>query len=126
VAERNEDYKQLGSDEIHWRSLISSCVVNLGLVVVIRSLLQKPLQNPSKLNSVPTLAKPMPFYVRALSLLQGLLPFASIFIELKYLMISFWQHKFYYLYSYLFAALLLLVITSASVSIIVTYLELSK
>lgn len=126
VAERAEDYKQLGNDQIHWWSLISSSALNVALILAVRSLLKKPLPNPSKLNSLPTSGNTTPLYVQALPLLEGLLPFATIFVELKYLMIAFWQHKYYYLYPYLFAALLILAITSASVSIIMTYFNLKS
>jgi len=87
---------------------------------------RKTLENPSTFNSASVPIKSSSFLYLSLSLLGGLLPFGSIFIELKFLMTSNWQHSFYYFYSYLLAALVILAIISALVSIIVTYLHLNN
>ena len=50
----------------------------------------------------------------------------SVFIELVFIMMSIWRHSFYYLFAFLFAVLLILVITSAEISIVITYLQLCK
>eukprot|EP01094_Clydonella_sp_ATCC50884_P022575 TRINITY_DN5229_c0_g1_i1.p1 TRINITY_DN5229_c0_g1~~TRINITY_DN5229_c0_g1_i1.p1 ORF type:complete len:497 (+),score=160.81 TRINITY_DN5229_c0_g1_i1:295-1785(+) len=58
-------------------------------------------------------------------LLGGILPFASIFIELYFLFTSFWHYKYYYVYGFLLMVYLILVVVTASVSIVSTYLMLN-
>jgi len=102
---------------------ISTPLVFLGSLAGYK---RQAIQNPSKYNSAPTPVKSIPFYAHpiTLSILGGLLPFGSIFIELVFMTTAFWRHSFYYLYSYLFATLLIMAITSALISIILTYLNL--
>jgi Endomembrane protein 70. len=41
-------------------------------------------------------------------------------------MMSIWRHSFYYLFAFLFTVMIILVITCAEISIVITYLELCK
>jgi len=102
---------------------ISIPLVFLGSLIGFK---KQAIQNPSKYNPIPKFIKPQPFYLNAnvLCLLGGLLPFGSVFIELVFIMMSIWRHSFYYLFAFLFAVLLILVITSAEISIVITYLQL--
>jgi len=54
----------------------------------------------------------------------GLVPFAAIFIEVFFIMSSVWLHKFYYVFGFVAIVFLILVITCAEVSIVVTYFHL--
>lgn len=54
----------------------------------------------------------------------GLVPFAAIFIEAFFIMSSVWLHKFYYVFGFVALVFLILVITCAEVSIVVTYFHL--
>jgi transmembrane 9 superfamily protein 2/4 len=59
--------------------------------------------------------------------LAGSLPFGCMFIELSYLMKSIWHHSmFYYLFGFLFLCVIVLIITSAEVSILMCYIMLSR
>jgi len=102
---------------------ISIPLVFLGSLIGYK---KQAVQNPSKYNPIPKFIKPQPMYLNAnvLCLLGGLLPFGSVFIELVFIMMSIWRHSFYYLFAFLFAVLLILVITSAEISIVITYLQL--
>ena len=52
----------------------------------------------------------------------GILPFGAIFIELMFIMKSVWaQSTFYYMFGFLFLVILILIITSAEISIVITY-----
>jgi transmembrane 9 superfamily protein 2/4 len=50
--------------------------------------------------------------------LGGAIPFAAVFIELLYVMMSVWRSYFYYMFGFLFLILLILVIACAEVSIV--------
>lgn len=87
---------------------------------------KQTVQNPCKYNPIPKFVKPQPWYLNQnlLCILGGLLPFGSIFIELHFIMASVWHHSFYYLFAFLFGVLIILVVTSAEISIVITYLQL--
>ena len=59
-------------------------------------------------------------------LFGGLLPFGAFYIELQFLMISIWQHSFYYLFAFLFMVLIILIVMCAEVSIVYTYILLCQ
>mmetsp|Transcript_37337 Transcript_37337/g.6687 ORF Transcript_37337/g.6687 Transcript_37337/m.6687 type:complete len:92 (+) Transcript_37337:76-351(+) len=59
--------------------------------------------------------------------MAGSLPFGCMFIELSYVMKSMWHHSlFYYLFGFLFLCFIVLVVTSAEVSILMTYIQLCR
>lgn len=58
-------------------------------------------------------------------LLGGILPFASIFIELYFLFTSFWHYKYYYVYGYLLMVYVILVLVTACVAVVSSYLMLN-
>eukprot|EP00201_Polytomella_parva_P016206 CAMPEP_0175052398 /NCGR_PEP_ID=MMETSP0052_2-20121109/8340_1 /TAXON_ID=51329 ORGANISM="Polytomella parva, Strain SAG 63-3" /NCGR_SAMPLE_ID=MMETSP0052_2 /ASSEMBLY_ACC=CAM_ASM_000194 /LENGTH=743 /DNA_ID=CAMNT_0016316803 /DNA_START=18 /DNA_END=2249 /DNA_ORIENTATION=- len=81
---------------------------------------------PVKTNQIPrhipapsATAKPV-----ALFLLAGLLPFATVFVELYFAMTSLWLGYFYYLFGFVFLVMVLSVIVVAEVGIMGTYAQL--
>ena len=76
-----------------------------------------------------TLARPLPdelpFYATwKLSLISGLFPFGSIFIELYYVLTSIWNYKYYHVYFFMLAVGLILLTVTAMTSVLSTYLLL--
>lgn len=59
-------------------------------------------------------------------LLAGLVPFAVIFVELLFVFRSLWQDKssYYYVFGFLSAMSLVLMVTVIEVTIIATYVQL--
>ncbi|XP_016442168.2 transmembrane 9 superfamily member 3-like isoform X1 [Nicotiana tabacum] len=57
--------------------------------------------------------------------LAGILPFAVIYIELYYIFASVWGHRIYTIYGILFVVFILLLITTALVSVAMTYFQLA-
>jgi len=57
-------------------------------------------------------------------LLGGVLPFGAIFIELYFIMNSFWFSRIYYVFGFLFLVFVILVITCAEVTILMCYFHL--
>ena len=85
-------------------------------------------KNPCKTSKIP---KPILFrnnkLVVFVCLLAGSLPFGCMFIELNYIMNSMWHISlFYYLFGFLFMCFVVLSLTSAEVSILMTYIILCR
>jgi transmembrane 9 superfamily protein 3 len=59
-------------------------------------------------------------------LLTGLLPFGSIFIEMYFILTSFWNYKFYYVYGFMLLVFCILSIVTVCVSIVMTYFLLNS
>ncbi len=54
----------------------------------------------------------------------GLIPFAAAYVELFFIMTSLWMDQFYYVFGFTLAVYLLLIITSAEISVLLTYYQL--
>lgn len=69
----------------------------------------------------------MPWYRSPLTvcLLSGFLPFGSIFIETYFIFSSFSTYKFYYVFGFMFAVYVILVLTTSCVTIVSTYFLLN-
>jgi len=81
------------------------------------------VRNPCKPTNIPRPIPPQSFYVRSkfALLVGGLLPFGVTFIELNFIMASVWGSHIYYLFGFLIAVFLIMVIISAEVSIVLCY-----
>jgi len=105
---------------------ISVPLVFLGSAIGYR---KTAIENPCKVNKIP---KPLStlqssFKINAICVMAGSLPFGCMFIELSYLMKSMWHHTlFYYLFGFLFLCFLVLLVSSAEVSILMTYILLCR
>ncbi len=98
-------------------------LVYIGSYIVQR---REPPKLPKRVNQDPREIPEQAWYVRApfLSLLGGILPFAACFIEIFFIMSSVWMHQFYYMFGFLFIVFVILTITCAEISIVVTYFQL--
>ncbi|ETO10360.1 hypothetical protein RFI_27014 [Reticulomyxa filosa] len=69
---------------------------------------------------------PQPWYLKRnfAILIGGILPFAAVFIEVFYIMTSVWLHHYYYMFGFLLLVFLILVLTSAEITIVMTYFQL--
>ena len=52
------------------------------------------------------------------------MPFAVVFVELYFIMKSIWLEQYYYMYGFLAIVGIILVVTTAEISIILTYFQL--
>lgn len=58
-------------------------------------------------------------------MIGGVLPFGAIFIEMVYIMQSIWSiSTFYYMFGFLTVVVVILMITSAEISIVIVYFSL--
>ncbi|GAB4844785.1 Transmembrane 9 super member 1 [Ancistrocladus abbreviatus] len=79
---------------------------------------------------VKTIPRPIPekkWYLTpsVISLMGGLLPFGSIFIEMYFVFTSFWNYKVYYVYGFMLLVFLILIIVTVCVTIVGTYFLLN-
>ena len=103
----------------------STPLVLIGSFIGIKRKLIKP---PCRINSCPSTipVKPWYFKIKYMIWITGLIPFGAIFVEFSYIMASLWRHQIYLLFGFLWVAVIVLIITSAEMSIIVVYLCLCK
>ncbi|RZC94146.1 hypothetical protein C5167_007826 [Papaver somniferum] len=59
------------------------------------------------------------------SLMGGLLPFGSIFVEMYFVFTSFWDYKVYYVFGFMLLVFLILVVVTVCVTIVWTYFLLN-
>merc|ERR1719498_1743174 len=57
-------------------------------------------------------------------MMGGVLPFGVVFVELFFILSSIWQHRFYYLFGFMLLVLIILIVTCAEISIVMTYFQL--
>lgn len=83
--------------------------------------------NPCRVNAVP---RPLPekkwfMEPEIIVLLGGILPFGSIFIEMYFILTSFWAYKIYYVYGFMLLVFLILTTVTVCVTIVCTYFLLN-
>lgn len=74
------------------------------------------------------ISEQLPFYLRFPFnvLIAGILPFGAAFVQIYFIMCSFWANdKFYYLFGFLFVVFFVVTAISAEISIVFTYFTLS-
>lgn len=88
---------------------------------------QKAYEFPVRTNQIPREIPNQNKISNALfGLFSGILPFGVVFMELVFILNSIWQNEIFYFFGFLGAVFLILVVTCAEVSIVLTYLQLSK
>ncbi|KAF2157870.1 hypothetical protein K461DRAFT_218473 [Myriangium duriaei CBS 260.36] len=83
--------------------------------------------HPVRTNQIPRQIPPSAStYMRPIpsALLVGVLPFAAIWVELYFILNSIWFSRIYYMFGFLFLCFGLMIITSAAVTVLVTYFVL--
>lgn len=89
--------------------------------------IRSEFQAPCHTTKCPREVPPQRWYRRVITqmAMAGLLPFAVINIQLYYIFASVWGHRIYTVYGILFVVFILLLITTALVSIAMTYIQLA-
>eukprot|EP00924_Labyrinthula_sp_SR-Ha-C_P001634 maker-scaffold_18-snap-gene-4.43-mRNA-1 protein AED:0.02 eAED:0.02 QI:86/1/1/1/0.5/0.4/5/532/596 len=82
---------------------------------------------PVRVNALPRQVPLGPWYTRRwfIIMASGWLPFASIFIEMYFILSSFWNYKFYYVFGFMFLVVLILCTVTACVTIFSVYVLLN-
>ncbi|KNA04045.1 hypothetical protein SOVF_203280 [Spinacia oleracea] len=83
--------------------------------------------NPCRVKTIPRPIPEKKWYLTPsiISLMGGLLPFGSIFIEMYFVFTSFWNYKVYYVYGFMLLVFLILIIVTVCVTIVGTYFLLN-
>ncbi|KAF3563901.1 hypothetical protein DY000_02012807 [Brassica cretica] len=83
--------------------------------------------NPCRVKTIPRPIPEKKWYLTpsVVSLMGGLLPFGSIFIEMYFVFTSFWNYKVYYVYGFMLLVFLILVVVTVCVTIVGTYFLLN-
>ncbi|KAL9256961.1 Transmembrane 9 superfamily member 1-like protein, partial [Drosera capensis] len=83
--------------------------------------------NPCRVKTIPRPIPEKKWYLTpsVVSLMGGLLPFGSIFIEMYFVFTSIWNYKVYYVYGFMLLVFLILVIVTVCVTIVGTYFLLN-
>ncbi|KAF3529101.1 hypothetical protein DY000_02041346 [Brassica cretica] len=83
--------------------------------------------NPCRVKTIPRPIPEKKWYLTptVVSLVGGLLPFGSIFIEMYFVFTSFWNYKVYYVYGFMLLVFLILVVVTVCVTIVGTYFLLN-
>ncbi|KAK4745129.1 hypothetical protein SAY87_011441 [Trapa incisa] len=83
--------------------------------------------NPCRVKTIPRPIPEKKWYLTpsVVSMIGGLLPFGSIFIEMYFVFTSFWNYKVYYVYGFMLLVFLILIIVTVCVTIVGTYFLLN-
>ena len=83
---------------------------------------------PCRVKRIPSPIPEIPIYFHPIvvSIFSGLLPFGSIFIELYFVMTSFWSYKVYYVYGFMLLSFIILMMVTACICIVGTYFLLNS
>uniref|UniRef100_A0A7S0SL78 Transmembrane 9 superfamily member n=1 Tax=Mantoniella antarctica TaxID=81844 RepID=A0A7S0SL78_9CHLO len=83
--------------------------------------------NPCRVKTIPRPIPERQWYLSpvVISIMGGLLPFGSIFIETYFVFTSIWNYKVYYVYGFFLLVFLILIIVTLCVTIVGTYFLLN-
>ncbi|KAG2377951.1 hypothetical protein C9374_008573 [Naegleria lovaniensis] len=86
----------------------------------------KDIEVPVKTLQIPRQIPVQPVYMHPVIavLMGGVLPFGSVFIQSYFILSSIWLHQYYYLFGFLFVVFLILIATSAEISVVFVYFQL--
>ncbi|KRZ12269.1 Transmembrane 9 superfamily member 2 [Trichinella zimbabwensis] len=81
---------------------------------------------PVRTNQIPRQIPPQPFFSKPLpaTVMAGILPFGSIYVQMFFMFNSLWAHLTYYMFGFLFVVYLILLVTISETSIILCYFQL--
>lgn len=81
---------------------------------------------PTRVSTMPRQIPVQPWLLRVpiTMTMGGILPFGCVFVELFFILTSIWLDQYYYVFGFLLLVLVLLLVTSAEVSILLTYFQL--
>eukprot|EP00331_Platyophrya_macrostoma_P029188 CAMPEP_0176436774 /NCGR_PEP_ID=MMETSP0127-20121128/18185_1 /TAXON_ID=938130 /ORGANISM="Platyophrya macrostoma, Strain WH" /LENGTH=600 /DNA_ID=CAMNT_0017820191 /DNA_START=1 /DNA_END=1803 /DNA_ORIENTATION=- len=102
------------------------CSLPLVIIGAAIGFKQDVLTVPCKVNAVPRMIPEGKWYLKKWNVIigSGMLPFGAAFIELVYILSSFWQGRVYYMFGFLALVFFILFVTCAEVAIVMIYLQL--
>ncbi|KAL6559964.1 Transmembrane 9 superfamily member 7 [Orobanche gracilis] len=84
------------------------------------------VEDPVKTNKIPRQIPEQAWYMKPIFsiLIGGILPFGAVFIELFFILTSIWLNQFYYIFGFLFIVFVILIVTSAEITVVLCYFQL--
>ncbi|CUM63569.1 uncharacterized protein PRCAT00001148001 [Priceomyces carsonii] len=86
----------------------------------------KVLSVPVRTNQIPRQIPEQPWYLRLIPgmVISGIFPFGSIAVEMYFIYTSLWFNRIFYMFGFLFFCFLLMVLTTALISVLMVYYTL--
>ena len=87
---------------------------------------QDTFEVPCKVKLIARAVPPQPWYLQNpwAILLPGILPFGAAFVEALFILTSMWQGRIYYMFGFLGLVFIIMIITCAEATILMTYFQL--
>jgi len=102
--------------------------VSLPLVIIGAAIgyRREKLTMPTRVSALPRVVPVQQWYLRTpfVVLACGVMPFGAAFIELVYILSSFWQGRVYYVFGFLALVFIILIVTCAEVTMVMVYFQL--
>ena len=87
---------------------------------------KEEIKNPVRYNQIPRQIPDQAWFMQPIFsiLVGGILPFGAVFIEMFFIMSSVWGHQIYYVFGFALLVFIILVVTCAEITIVMTYFQL--
>lgn len=84
------------------------------------------IEPPLGVSQIPRQIPPQRWYLRGpvVILAAGVIPFGAAFMEVYFILSSLWLNKFYYVFGFLALVVVILAVTCAEISVVMTYFQL--
>ena len=117
---------------VHFYDIISLfvlwlfCTFPLILIGSFIGFKSNKITTPVIINKIPSIIPEKPWYLhyRYITFLTGIIGFATIFIELNYVMGALWRHQIYFFGAFLWVAFLLFIIIVGEMTVLVVFFNL--
>ena len=102
------------------------CTFPLILIGSFFGFKSKKIDIPVTINKIPSIIPEKPWYLhyKYITFVTGFIGFATIFIELNYVMGALWRHQIYFLGTFLWISFLLFIIVVGEMTVVVVYFNL--
>ncbi len=100
--------------------------IPLAVVGSILALKRPMMLTPVRTNQIPRQIPPQPWYLRTvpIMLMLGIFPFGLIAVEMYFIYSSLWFNRIFYMFGFLFFCFLLMLLTTALISVLMIYYTL--
>eukprot|EP01006_Ploeotia_vitrea_P029528 TRINITY_DN62052_c0_g1_i1.p1 TRINITY_DN62052_c0_g1~~TRINITY_DN62052_c0_g1_i1.p1 ORF type:complete len:650 (+),score=49.23 TRINITY_DN62052_c0_g1_i1:293-1951(+) len=125
-------WAQKAANAVPFVTLITLLLLWLGVslpLVIVGAVLgykKEAIQFPTRVGQIERPIPEQKWYMKPplVLLVSGILPFGAAFIELFFILSSIWLNRFYYVFGFLALVFLILTITCAQISVVMTYFQL--
>eukprot|EP00795_Rhopilema_esculentum_P008572 gene8572-14580_t len=128
----NSFYKQIAGDKWAWNLVLTASLFSVGFpLTVLGGIFGKNwtsgFEAPCRTKNIPREIPSKPWYRRTFMhmIVGGFLPFSAISVELYYIFSTLWGREQYTLYGILLVVFMILLSVTASISVALTYFQLS-